>query len=39
MANKISKKEMRKVLITRIVCIALVALMVLGVAYYAFISF
>ncbi|MBO5306082.1 MAG: hypothetical protein J6B12_04900 [Clostridia bacterium] len=33
--NKLSKREKRKILITRIVCSVLALLMVGGVAYYA----
>ena len=35
MEKKLSKREKRKLLITRIVCGALALLMVAGVAYYA----
>lgn len=37
--NKLSKREKRKLLITRIVCSILALLMVVSVAYYAVIFF
>ena len=37
--NKISKKQKTKVLIVRIACFALAALMILGTAYLAISSF